>query len=116
MTAKTGEPSWKWRRPLIYGTVGFCMICIGTMIDASDTELNRTIASGLLWLMGAVVIGYAGFATAQDATAIIAARTGRPYATDMQPTPPAPVIVPPGTSTTVNVTNDPNQPPSGYAD
>ena len=56
------------------------MIMLGVMIDRADTELNSTIASGIMWLLGVTFLGYAGFATAQDVAAILAARTGRPYA------------------------------------
>lgn len=120
---KTGEPSWKYRRLVVFGTIGFCFVGVGRLIDATDTELNQTIASGLLYLAGVTILGYTGLATAQDVAAIWTARSGRPYALDMPPTPPTPagdtVIVQPPTpaGTTVNVQqqpSDPTIPPPGY--
>jgi hypothetical protein len=95
---KSGEPSWRYRRFAIYVTVAFCFWGVATLIDGSDTELNRTIVSGLLWLAGSVVIGYIFGATAQDAVAIASARTGRPYSMDMSQADP-----PQNVGTTVNV-------------
>lgn len=89
----TGEPSWRWRRIVILTTVAFCMMMIAWMVDRDDTQLNMVIASGLLWLAGVLILGYAGLATVQDVSAIITTRTGRPYA-DPAP-PPTPVDHPP---------------------
>ena len=85
MATKTGEPSWKWRRTMAFVIVGFCMAVIAFMIDRSDTELNATIVSGAFWLIGAAFICYGGFATGQDVAAILATRTGRPYAEPPEP-------------------------------
>lgn len=115
---KTGEPSWKWRRLVVFATIGFCFVGVASLIDATDTELNQTIASGLLYLAGVTILGYTGLATAQDVAAIITARTGRPYAADMPPAPPPTnvVVTPapqPGTTVTVQQ-SDPTIPPPGF--
>lgn len=90
---ETGEPSWRWRRIVIFATIGFCTVGVTRLIDAQDTDLNGTIAAGLLWLAGSIILGYTGFATAQDVAAIVTARTGKPYAPDIEPTPPAPTVI-----------------------
>lgn len=105
--SKAGEPSWKWRRLVVFATIAFCFFGIASLIDGMDTELNRVTASGFFWLAGSVIVGYIFGATAQDAVAIVTARTGRPYAPDIEPAPPP---------TTINVsTADPNAPPPGFA-
>jgi len=68
---------------------------IAWMVDRADTQLNMVIASGLLWLAGVLILGYAGLATVQDVSAIITTRTGRPYADPVAP--PTPVDPPPPT-------------------
>lgn len=80
MAMKTGEPSWRWRRIVIFTVTAFCLWQINGLVDALDSELNRLIAYGLLVLSGVLVLGYTGFATVQDVIAIW--RTGRalPYA------------------------------------
>lgn len=80
MAMKTGEPSWRWRRSVIFVVTAYCLWQVSGMIDAEDTELNQIIASGLLVLIGVLVLGYTGLATVQDVIAIW--RTGRalPYA------------------------------------
>lgn len=84
------------------------MFVLVSMIDRADTELNATIASGLMWLLGVTFLGYAGFATAQDVAAILAVRSGRPYSPEIEPQPPAPtVIVPPAGDTNINIRDDP---------
>ena len=77
---KTGEPSWRWRRIVIFAVTAFCLWQINGLVDALDSELNRLIAYGLLVLIGVLVLGYTGLATVQDVIAIW--RTGRalPYA------------------------------------
>lgn len=82
MKPKTGEPSWRWRRTATFLMIAYCMGGLAGMVDRADTELNGTIASGLMWLLGVTFLGYAGFATAQDVAAIIAARSGLPYKSD----------------------------------
>lgn len=115
-SAKTGEPSWKWRRATSLTTIAFCMFLIAYLIDNADTRLNETIASGALWLLGTVVMIYSGLATAQDIAAILATRSGRPYAEVVQSAPPPPadqtVVV---AQTNVQPHADPT-PPKGYAD
>lgn len=80
MAMKTGEPSWRWRRTVIFVVTAYCLWRVGGMIDAMDSELNRLIATGLLLLPGMLLAVYTSFATVQDVIAIW--RTGRalPYA------------------------------------
>lgn len=86
----TGEPSWRWRRIVALGVIIFCMVEIDILRDNADTGLNGAIAEGLLWLLFAITLIYTGFATAQDITAIITARSGRPYADVVKSVEPAP--------------------------
>jgi peptidoglycan/LPS O-acetylase OafA/YrhL len=115
---KTGEPSWKWRRATSLVTIAFCMFLVAYLMDNADTRLNETIASGALWLLGTVVLIYSGLATAQDIAAILATRSGRPYADVVQSAPP-PM---PDQTVVVAQTNvqpqptDPNKPPPGFAE
>ena len=78
--SKNGEPSWRWRRILIYAVLIWACVQLAVLVDASDTRVNETIAWGWLVLITALVLGYTGFATVQDVAAIWATRTGRPYA------------------------------------
>lgn len=87
---KTGEPSWRWRRTVALTSIVYCMAMIVYLADNSDTILNTTIAEGLIWLLFGLVLLYTGFATAQDITAIIVARSARPYADDVQSVDPPP--------------------------
>ena len=50
MAMKTGEPSWRWRRIVIFAVTAFCLWQINGLVDALDSELNRLIAYGLLVL------------------------------------------------------------------
>lgn len=77
---KSGEPIWFWRRTVLFVVVGFCMVMLWRMVDVPDTRVNDTIAWGLIMVLAALVLGYQGFATAQDIAAIMATRSGRPYA------------------------------------
>ncbi len=88
----TGEPSWKWRRILIYITVAACFADIYLLIDAKDTALNGIIAQGSFWTLVAIVMTYTGAATVQDIIAIWTMRTARPYAEQpLEPVAPAPL-------------------------
>lgn len=80
MAKKTGEPSWVWRRIVIFAVTTFCLWQINGLVDAVDSELNRLIASSLLLLIGVLVMGYTGFATVQDVVAIWRTGRGLPYA------------------------------------
>jgi hypothetical protein len=77
---KPGEPSWRWRRIIIYAVLAFACWQLYRLVDASDSRLNETIAWGWQVIVMVLVTGYTGFATAQDIAAIWTTRTGRPYA------------------------------------
>lgn len=51
------------------------------MENAPDTMVNQTIAWGWVIMVICLALFYTGFATAQDISAILATRTGLPYAT-----------------------------------
>lgn len=76
---KSGEARWVWRRVIIFPVVGWGCYQLSVLINAPDTRVNETIAYGWMMLIGILVLGYTGFATAQDVAAIW--RTGRaqPY-------------------------------------
>lgn len=94
---KNGEPSWRWRRTMAFAIAGFCCWIIASI--EADTKVNEIKVTGAFWLLGTVFLLYGGFATAQDVSAILAARTGRPYADpERLPRPPdgwPPDIAPP---------------------
>lgn len=88
---KSGEPSWKWRRILIYVVLAWACYQLYILIDGEDSRLNETIAWGWQLIIMILVTGYTGFATAQDIAAIYTTRTARPYSDPPQePTPPPP--------------------------
>lgn len=88
---KSGEPSWQWRRILIYIVTGWSFVQIFLLVNGPDTRVNDTIAWGLVLLIMVLVTGYTGLATAQDIAAIWTTRTARPYSDPPQePTPPPP--------------------------
>lgn len=97
----TGEPSWKWRRIIIYAVLAWACYQLFILVDAKDTRLNESIAWGWQLIVMVLVTGYTGFATAQDIAAIWTTRTARPYSDPPQaPTPPPPaeqtvVVMPP---------------------
>lgn len=80
MTKKTkGKPDWVFRRLVIFPVVIWACYQLHILINAPDTRVNETIAYGWMMLIGILILGYTGFATAQDIAAIW--RTGRaqPY-------------------------------------
>lgn len=81
---RTGEAKWVWRRAIIFPVVGWACYEIDALITAADTRVNETIAYGLMMLIAILILGYTGFATAQDVAAIW--RTGRanPYRDDFR--------------------------------
>ncbi|MFC5760504.1 hypothetical protein [Rhizobium sp. GCM10022189] len=81
---RTGEAKWVWRRVIIFPVVGWACYEIDALITAADTRVNETIAYGLMMLIAILILGYTGFATAQDVAAIW--RTGRanPYRDDLR--------------------------------
>lgn len=76
----TGEPGWKWRRLMIFPLIAFACWRLWGMEGANDTEVNQTIAWGWFVLIMCLALFYTGFASAQDIAAIIATKTGLPYA------------------------------------
>jgi hypothetical protein len=87
---QSGEPSWRWRRILIYATLIWACYQLFTLIDAEDTRLNESLAWGWQVIVMVLVTGYTGFATAQDIAAILTTRTAKPYAEPPQEPTPAP--------------------------
>lgn len=77
---KSGEPGWTWRRAVIFPLIIFACWRLMIMENAPDTVVNQTIAWGWIILIISLAFFYTGFATAQDITAILATRTGLPYA------------------------------------
>jgi hypothetical protein len=77
---RSGEPGWQWRRAVIFPLIIFACWRLAVMENAPDTVVNQTIAWGWIVLIISMVFFYTGFATAQDIAAILATRTGLPYA------------------------------------
>lgn len=98
----TGEASWRWRRIMAFLIVGFCFYVVYRLIDSADTQVNQAIVGSAFWLLFAVYLLYGGFATAQDITAIIATKSGRPYAD--------PSAIPAPDTVSRAVTDDPTKP------
>ena len=82
MAMKSGEPSWKWRRLVIFAVTAWACFMLHGLVDAIDSELNSSIATGLLILVGVLVGSYTGFATIQDIAAIWRTGRGLPYRED----------------------------------
>ena len=82
MAYKTGEPSWGWRRYMIFTVMGFASAGMWNMQGAEDTMMNRSLADGFFMLLMTFGAYYAGFPTAQDIAAIIATKSGTPYKDD----------------------------------
>ena len=76
----SGEPGWQWRRIFIFPNVAISFWFLYILIGAQDSRVNDTIAWGLILNIISSVAFYTGFATAQDIAAIMATRTGLPYA------------------------------------
>lgn len=79
MATETGEPSWKWRRIMVFLVTGFACALLWHMVNAPDTTVNQTIAYGLIFLIAAVVFFYTGMATAQDVVAMWTTKSATPY-------------------------------------
>lgn len=89
-TKKTGEPGWMWRRAIVYPVVTFCLWRLSVMESGIDSEVNEAIVFWYGMLVASLVLGYAGFATAQDVAAIIATKSGLPYSAQSSPASPTP--------------------------
>lgn len=83
-----GEPQWFFRRIVAMGVIGFAAWRLMMLESAPDTRVNETIAWGWILLLATVVLGYLGFASAQDIAAIFATRSGTPYAPPDDPSDP----------------------------
>lgn len=77
---RSGEPGWQWRRIFIFPNVIVSFWLIYVLIGSQDSRVNDTIAWGLIVNIISSVFFYTGFATAQDIAAIMATKTGLPYA------------------------------------
>lgn len=75
-----GEPLWLFRRLVAIGVMAFAAWRLVAMESAPDTRVNETIAWGWVLILATVALGYLGYATAQDIAAILATRSGTPYA------------------------------------
>ncbi|MER8941373.1 hypothetical protein NKH82_17960 [Mesorhizobium sp. M0915] len=85
---KNGEPSWLWRRVMLYAVLIWACYQLFILINAPDTRVNETIAWGWQLIIMVLVFGYTGFATMQDVVAIYTTRAARPYADPpVEPTP-----------------------------
>lgn len=96
---RTGEPGWTWRKGLIFPLVIFACWRLMMMENAPDTMVNQTIAWGWIILIISLAFFFTGFASAQDIAAILATRTGLPYASppvavDGEPVGPEPYFPP----------------------
>jgi len=61
------QPSWKFRRRAIFGSLLFsALIILYVAIRWDDTQIGDTLALGAFGLMGAIVASYIGGATYQD--------------------------------------------------
>lgn len=94
----SGEPGWQWRKLLMFPVVGFAVWRLIAMESAPDTMVNQIMVQGWFWLLFAYFCVFTGFATAQDIAAILATRSGLPYATAQaeaeEPVPNAPAVPP----------------------
>jgi len=77
---RSGEPGWSWRRAAIFPLIMFACWRLMMMENAPDTMVNQTIAWGWIVMIISLVFFFTGFATAQDIFAILATRSGLPYA------------------------------------
>lgn len=92
MAAKrTGEPGWSWRKALIFPLMGFACWRLMVMENAPDTMVNQTIAWGWILTIISLAFFFTGFASAQDIVAMLATKTGLPYAPPPLAADPAPV-------------------------
>lgn len=76
----SGEPGWKWRKMLMFPVVGIAVWRLIALEAAQDTMVNQIQVQGWFWLLFAYFCVFTGFATAQDIAAILATRSGLPYA------------------------------------
>lgn len=85
MAAKpTGEPGWKWRRWLIFPVCVFAAYELDMLRQTPDVsvEVLKLLVYVNAVTLVCVVFFYTGFATIQDAIAIIKTARGLPYKDD----------------------------------
>lgn len=59
MPTPLDKPSWKVRRRVVLATVTFCAgMTLYLAVWGSSDELRETIANGVLFLAGSVIMGY----------------------------------------------------------
>jgi hypothetical protein len=76
----SGEPGWLRRWIFTALFMSFCAWRMVGLENAPDTRVNETLSWGYVIMMMVSFIGVTGFATAQDIAAIVATRSGFPYA------------------------------------
>ena len=58
---------WKIRRRIVVGTLLFCAAILARLVvGGDDTELNQSIANGVVLLAGSVISGYVFGAVLDD--------------------------------------------------
>lgn len=85
----SGEPGWTWRKLLMFPVVGFAVWRLIALESAQDTMVNQIMVQGWFWLLFGYFCVFTGFASAQDIAAILATRSGLPYAETKAETAPA---------------------------
>jgi hypothetical protein len=64
---KQSRDAWKFRRIVIFITIGYCMVMIALLsVFGRDSVLHQTISEALSYLMGMVILGYAGLPVIDD--------------------------------------------------
>jgi hypothetical protein len=77
----TGEPSFRWRRVSFFMIAGYCLLFLPVLAYLPEISHNNLkVAEALIDLAGWAFLIYAAGAGAQDITAIVTAKSGRPYA------------------------------------
>lgn len=68
MSPRNEQGTWKVRRRIIHGTLGFCAAIIArfTLFDAADTAVNQTLVLGAFALAGSTIGAYVFRASWED--------------------------------------------------
>jgi fructose-1,6-bisphosphatase/inositol monophosphatase family enzyme len=66
---RTGKPSWKFRRKLIFGAyrLAFAMIAFGAITFMWDTSVSSSLITGGVALMSIIIGAYVAGASYEDA-------------------------------------------------
>lgn len=69
---RTGKPSWKFRRKLIFGAyrLAFLMIIFGAVTFFSDSQVSSNLITGGVALMSIIIGAYVAGAAYEDAKVI----------------------------------------------